>query len=231
MSKIAVVFGANGTIGSASIDCLENHGYHVEPVYRVPCENAEFENQYIAVDFRYPSLLDSACDIIVKKYNKISLFLNASGIPGHTWNEISAKDWLETLMVNTISPMLIAYKLLPFIESGGCVINITSMAANIAFREPDYSSSKAALVAAMRSFAWVAAEYGVRAVCISPGPVSSPMTEKWSNEERQDRISRTPLKRFAEPNEVADLIAFIASSKAKHIAGTVIDIAGGFEMR
>lgn len=230
MSKIAIVFGANGAIGSATITELLKNGYHVVPVVRADnCHKKSCTCEKL--DFKSPNLINEFCNKIGAKFNEIQLVVNATGTAGHNWSQINPLLWQETITVNAISPMIIAHELLKYMKPGGCIINISSTAANLAFREPDYSSSKAALEAATKSFAWVAAKFNVRALCVSPGPVASSMTSGWTSEELKDRLNRTPLNRLASPKDIAELITFLASPKAQHITGCAVAINGGFEMR
>jgi 3-oxoacyl-[acyl-carrier protein] reductase len=232
-SKIIVVIGATGTIGSSCATYLIKKGYKVIGIVR----NASKAIAINLPDFFICDLLNTAevMDLpktLVGHCKKIDGIVNAAGVPGNRFNKIDIKQWQNSFQINVIAPIVLSYLILPFMKrENSSIVNIASVAAFIAHENPDYSSSKSALVAATKSLAWEAANYNVRANCICPGPTESPMISDWSQNERNDRIKRTALKKIATPFDIAKVVEFLLSSQASHITGESISVSGGFEMR
>ena len=93
-----------------------------------------------------------------------------------------------------------------------------------------YSSSKAAIVGLTFAIAKQSAEFGVTVNGIAPAYVMSPMvTEQLTEEQRQKMMSEIPVRRFSEPEEIANCVRFLASPMSAFITGEIIDMNGGFQ--
>ncbi len=142
---------------------------------------------------------------------------------------IALSDWQHKFDLNLTSVLLCSRAALPlFKRSTGdrVVINLSSTLARVT--DPDtlaYGAFKAALEQMTRAMALELAPQGIRAVVVAPGPVASTGGEAAWEEERYTRLN--PLGRFATPDEIADVIAFLASPQARYITGTTLRVDGG----
>jgi NAD(P)-dependent dehydrogenase (short-subunit alcohol dehydrogenase family) len=156
--------------------------------------------------------------------------------------ETSDEDLSVAYRTNVIAPLALAREALPHLRSatpsceggsGGCIINVSSTAANIA--KPTlaaYSSSKLALEQATRTLAVELGPEGIRVNCVAPGMTSTDMIADLRAD--PDRLAAyvgsTPLGRVGEPGEVALAVLFLASDDARWITGQIVQVSGGFQL-
>jgi NAD(P)-dependent dehydrogenase (short-subunit alcohol dehydrogenase family) len=146
-------------------------------------------------------------------------------------------DWDRVMDVDITAPFhLVRLVLAGMIEQRrGTIVNIASIAGWIGNanegREAPYACSKAALIALTRSVAFEGGPYGVRCNCVCPGLIRTRFVEKYMEQFQVD-VDATPLRRIGEPNEVAELVAFLASdARSGFITGESVNISGGWYMR
>jgi 3-oxoacyl-[acyl-carrier protein] reductase len=113
--------------------------------------------------------------------------------------------------------------------SYGRIIALASLAGQVGgvVAGAHYAASKAGVLSLVKSLARQVAAPGVTINAVSPGPVESQMTALWPAKDRQRMLATIPAGRFAHPEEIADVIAFLASPRAAYIHGARIDINGG----
>ena len=111
-------------------------------------------------------------------------------------------------------------------QKGGSIVNITSVVGITGNAgQSNYSASKAGVIGLTKTTSKELVSRGVRCNAVAPGFVETDMTERFADNE--EVLSQIPMKRMAKASEVADLIAFLASDKAKYITGEIIRIDGG----
>lgn len=145
--------------------------------------------------------------------------------------ELSLEDWERTFAVNTRATWLLARAAHPLLrESRGALVATASVAA----REPAapvgaYASSKAALVMLVRQLAYEWGPDGIRCNCVSPGTTHTGLTDATYSdpERRSERASHLPLRRIAEPDEVAAVIGFLIGPEASYVTGIDVLVDGG----
>ena len=115
----------------------------------------------------------------------------------------------------------------------GKIINISSLAGESGgiVVAADYSASKAGLLALTKKLALEVAEFNINVNAIAPGTTKTPMIDAISDEENSKLVSRIPLKRLGEPEDIAYATCFLASQEASYITGTTLDVNGGLLMR
>ncbi|TRZ64333.1 SDR family oxidoreductase, partial [bacterium] len=116
-------------------------------------------------------------------------------------------------------------------QKSGTIINISSVVGIMGNAgQANYSASKAGLIGLTKSVAKEFAGRNVTVNCVAPGYVETEMTAKLTEEQRNAFLSVIPLKRASKPEEIAGVVAFLASDKANYITGQVIPIDGGMVM-
>ncbi len=164
----------------------------------------------------------------------IDILVNNAGIarvaPAH---ELELCDWDETMVVNVRAPFQLAQIVAPAMikQRRGKIINVSSQASVIALENHvAYSASKAALNALTRGLMVEWARYNIQVNAICPTVIMTEMGQKiWGAKEKSAPfLARTPLGRFGEPVEVADLALYLASPASSLINGETVMIEGGF---
>jgi NAD(P)-dependent dehydrogenase (short-subunit alcohol dehydrogenase family) len=146
--------------------------------------------------------------------------------------EIPDRTWDETIAVNLTAPFVVSQEAARHMidRGGGVIVNVASTDA-FAAESPQahYNASKGALVQLTRSFAVELGHLGVRCVAVAPGMTVTPMLEDAPNEPdfRDGYLRRIPLRRFADPEEQARAILFLASDEASFVQGATLLVDGG----
>jgi NAD(P)-dependent dehydrogenase (short-subunit alcohol dehydrogenase family) len=147
--------------------------------------------------------------------------------------DLAPADWDRVVAVDLSACYYLIHRCLPAMieRRRGSIVNVTSVAGWIGTgREGPYAASKAALHSLTRSVAFEAGPHGVRCNAVATGIVWSKFVRRYEDRLRPE-IERTPLRRFGEPEEVAELIAFLCSERSAFITGETINISGGWYMR
>ena len=236
--KRALVTGGSGGIGAAICHRLAADGHHVivhanrsrakadAIVAEIRAQNGSAE----AIDFDITDRAASAAALeALLEHGPIQILVNNAGIhddavfPGMTgaqWD--SVLDVSLNGFFNVTQPLT-----LPMIRTRwGRIINISSVAGITGNRgQVNYSAAKGALHAASKSLALELASRNITVNVVAPGIIATDMIEGSFNAEAIKQI--VPMKRAGKPEEVADLVAFLASTQAAYISGQVISINGG----
>lgn len=174
-------------------------------------------------------LAQSALDLAPQ----IDILVNSAGVAlNGPVVDYSIEDWNQTLAVNLSAPFILSKALLPgmFARRMGKIINVSSQTGVIAVEDhAAYASSKGGLNALTKSLMVEAAPHNVQVNAICPLVVLTKMgIENWSAPEKKDPfIARTPLGRFGEPVEIADMALYLASPASDLVNGAIMMIEGG----
>lgn len=146
--------------------------------------------------------------------------------------EIDERTWDQIINVNLKGCFLLSQKIAKVMvkQREGCIINIASVnGIRLERGIVPYSVSKAGLIMLSQGLAIELGGYGIRVIAVAPGLIRTKYSEAiWSNEElRLERLKRTCLGRIGSPDEVANVILFLASDRASYITGTTIVVDGG----
>jgi NAD(P)-dependent dehydrogenase (short-subunit alcohol dehydrogenase family) len=169
-------------------------------------------------------------------YGHIDILVNnAGGASGRNFGigrvmKISERDWDDTIAVNVKSVLLCtrAAARAMLEQKKGSIINMASITGQLPWAGlPAYSAAKAAVINLTKSLAMEFAPY-IRVNAIAPGLIETPRTSKNRRPEQLEQLlSNVPLKRMGRPEEVADMVIYLASDVAEWITGTVVDVNGG----
>ena len=188
----------------------------------------------IAADLATPDGPATAARAALEQAGTIDILVNSAGVARVAPAlELSLAQWEETMAVNLRAPFLLSQALAPAMiaRRWGKIINISSQTGVIALKDhAAYATSKGALNALTKSRMAEWAEHNIQVNAICPTVVMTPMgRELWSPKEKADPfLAKTPLGRFGEPVEIADLALYLASPASELVNGSVVMIEGGF---
>jgi len=245
--KVALVTGGTKGIGKSIADKLSACGVVVVTTARTEGKENPNNHHFIAADLTQTGSAEIIAKEILEKYGKIDIIVNNVGAnlsPGGGFMTLEDENWFKDWELNFMSVVRVNKALLPAMlkQKEGTIINISTGAAKQPIWEMtmSYSSAKAALNAYSKALANEVGSKGIRVNTVSPGVVRTPLMNEFveniaqqsgsSFEDSFQNIIDTvgvPLGRMAEPEEVASIVAFLASSEAQYITGANISVDGG----
>ena len=240
---VVLVTGGSRGIGAAASLALAADGWDVGVNYRKQAEEAaqvvkaceERGGRAIAVqaDVTEADQIERLFDTVTAELGPISAVINNAGVvsPAGRVAEYDAERLERVFRINAISAFLVAGAAVRRMSTayggdGGVLVNVSSRAAVLgsAGEYVDYAASKAAVDALTTGLANEVAKEGVRVLGVRPGLIQTDIHEPG----RLDRLGATPpLARPGKPEEVAEVIAFLASPRSSYMTGTTVDVSGG----
>lgn len=243
--KVALVTGASRNIGRAIALALARRGYALACFGR----DAEALQQTASMvralgvpasvfvgDAKSNASLQAFAEHAVHAHGAIDAVINNAGIILERRPEVLTPDeFAETLQVNLVSQFTLARAAYAAmcLRGGGVVVNIGSLAGAIAFpRTAAYCASKAGIDGLTRALAYDWGGDNIRVVCVAPGYVRSDISKDVLADERKLDwvLRRIPLRRVAEPEEIGEFVAFLASDAAAFCTGETYYVDGGQRM-
>ena len=240
MVKTALVTGASKGIGRAiaielaknKVNVVVNYNKDEKETVNVVEEIKKIGADAIAVkadvsDFKQCS---SMMEIVEKKFGSLDILVNNAGIlSDKTFEKMTKDQWEIVMKVNLGSMFNVTKNALPLLKDNGRIVNISSVAGiNGNFGQTNYAASKAGIIGFTKSLAKELGKRKITVNAVAPGFIDSQMTKTIPFIRRKEIMSIIPLERFGMPEDVANLVAFLASDKAAYITGEVICIDGGF---
>ncbi len=170
----------------------------------------------------------------VEKFGSIDILVNNAGITRDgLLMKMSEKDWDDVLDINLKGAFncIKAVTRIMMKQRSGKIVNVASVVGVMGNAgQANYSASKAGLIGLTKSIAKELAPRNINCNAIAPGFIKSDMTEKLPENVKEQYLNNIPLKRFGTPDDVAEVVAFLASGKSKYITGQVLHIDGGLVM-
>jgi 3-oxoacyl-[acyl-carrier protein] reductase len=170
---------------------------------------------------------------IVKHFGRLDVLVNNAAIASPTrFEELTEEEWRATIDTNLTGAFFCSQAVVPVMKTQhyGRVINVSSLAGRSVsmLAGAHYTASKAGMLGLTRAAAKELGVYGITVNSIAPGLFDTELTRANASEERLDAVKQNwPIARLGKPEEVADLICFLASESAGYITGVSFDINGG----
>lgn len=241
--KNAIVTGARTGIGYGVVEKFASLGINVWAI--VHREDNEFlsriqelSNRYnvwitpVYVDLSDEEHIKQGIQAIIKEKKPIDILVNAAGVlsPKRLFTMTSMADVRKLMDVNFFAVLQVTQLVSRVMmrQKSGSIVNISSMSAwGDDTAQLEYAVSKAAINCATKKMAKELGAYGVRVNAVAPGLIETKMLAEANEEDVANLVSDTSLKRIGKPQDVANLIAYLASDDASYVTGQIIRIDGG----
>jgi 3-oxoacyl-[acyl-carrier protein] reductase len=236
--KVALITGANGGIPRATAALFRRLGAHLVltdldrdalDAFAADLPAAQQRIVTARVEVTDAAEVAAALDTTQREFGGLDILVTGAGL--YLEREVAAMtdaEWRRTIGVNLDGVFHACRAAMPLLRKGGSIVNIASMAGHRgSVRHAHYAACKAAVLGFTRSIVHELAPRGIRANCVSPGIIATAMTEEIIMANGAALIAATPMKRFGTPEEVASVIAFLASEAAAFVTGETIHINGG----
>lgn len=239
--KVALVTGAAKGIGRAIALVLSKEGYTVvinyisssEKAYELKAEIEALGGSALVIkgDVSIQSEAEEVVNTTMKELGRIDVLVNNAGITrDNLIIRMSEEDFDKVLQVNLkgtfIMAKLVGKEMIK--KRCGKIINISSVVGITGNAgQTNYAASKAGVIGLTKSLAKELASRGINVNAVAPGFIETDMTEKLPEKARLELTSSIPLKRLGKPEDVASVVAFLASNASDYITGQVLKVDGG----
>jgi meso-butanediol dehydrogenase/(S,S)-butanediol dehydrogenase/diacetyl reductase len=249
--RVAVVTGAGTGIGRATCVRLAEEGAEVVVTSRT-AENVEATRDHVesAVGRRPPGLaldvadrpaVDAVMAEVAARHGRIDVLVANAGVEllhAPSIVETTDEDWERVLAINASGVFYSCRAALRHMPDGGAIVTVGSINALIAWEhDAAYCASKGAVLQLTRAIALDTAPRGIRANCVCPGVIDTPMADGFVEQAddpaalRRDYEALSPLNRLGTPREIANCVLFLASDEASFVTGAALVADGGTIIR
>jgi 3-oxoacyl-[acyl-carrier protein] reductase len=229
-ARVAIVTGGSGGLGAAIVDRFLADGLRVASVDLVAPEREDV--LALEVDVTNLPSVESMAAAVADRFGRIDVLVNNAGVAGPSAPvlEYPPDEWRRVIEVNLDGVFHFTRACVPhMLERGsGRVVNVASIAGKEGNRNmAAYSAAKAGVIAFTKSVAKELATTGVLVNCVVPAVIDAGLTHQASEEERALFASRVPMGRMGTPEELAALVAWVASPECSFSTGATFDLSGG----
>lgn len=240
--KVAIITGAGSGMGRATAYAFARNGARVvlsdinhEAISQAADEiNASGgDARWVQANVTIPDEMDRLTSVAVEEFGGIDILACLAGVLERTGiDDISLDEWSHVLDVNLTGVFLPVQAVLPTMKQQheGKIVVMASLAgrATSTLGGAHYTASKAGVLGFTRHVAREVAPYRINVNAINPGIVDTEMIRHHTSPEQLEKVKDSiPFGRLGEPEEVADLVLFLASDQASYITGASVDIHGG----
>lgn len=238
--KCVLVTGSSIGLGASIIRKYASMGYNTVITYNSHKDEAielqkEINDKYnteslvIRCDISKEKDIENLKNEIISKFNKLDVLVNNASIAiDTTFSDKTKENYMKILEINLVGTFLVSKIMSTIMNDNSSIINISSTNGIDTYYEYslDYDSSKAGIINLSHNLAnYLSPKIRVNTIC--PGWINTPMNKDMDMEFKKQEEDKILLKRFAEPNEIANLVYFISSDDASYINDSVIRIDGG----
>ena len=241
MDKVAMITGATRGIGKQIALTLANEGYNIVLNYRT--ENDELKQLKNEIESKKVKCLTVQGDVTnfedckqmiesaIEKFGKVDVLVNNAGITKDMLlARMKEEDFKQVIDVNLVGTFNMTKNVISYMMKArnGRIINISSVvgiAGNAG--QTNYSASKAGIIGFTKSLAKEVASRNILVNAVAPGFIETNMTEVLKQEVKDEIAKNIPLKRMGTPQDVANVVKFLASEDSSYITGQVISVDGG----
>lgn len=241
--KIALVTGASRGIGKAIADALGAQGATVigtatsdsgaEAISRRFTEQG-FAGEGMCLDVASDESVEAVIKAINDKYGAVTVLVNNAGITrDNLLMRMKPEDWNSVIDTNLTSVYRVAKACLRAMMKAktGRIINIASVVgASGNAGQTNYAAAKAGMFGFTKSLAQEVGSRGITVNAVAPGFIDTDMTRELPEQQREALLSAIPLARLGQPEEIASVVAFLASDAAAYVTGETIHVNGGMYM-
>ena len=238
--KIAIVTGAGQGIGKAVAEKLAADGATVvvtdlDETTAIETAGALPGAVAISTDVTDRQRVQAMVDEVVGQFGRIDILVNNAG-----WDKASPfidsdpADWDRAIAVNLYGVLHTAKAVLPVMaeQGSGAVVNLGSDAGRVGSSgEAVYSAAKGGVIAFTKSLAREMARHQVRVNCVCPGPTDTALFASFAGPKLREALTKAiPFRRLGQPDDVANVVVFLASDEASFVTGQTVSVSGGLTM-
>lgn len=235
--RTAIVTGATGGLGRAIVVRLAQEGARVGVADLDIGVATSFADEMggvgLALDVSSQASVTQAFDAFVEQTGRLDILVNCAGVvDARPLTEIGVDEWSFLFDVNMRGTWLCSKEALVHMKAGASIVNIGSRAGLVGGTTSgaSYAASKAAVICFTKSLAKFAAAQQIRANVVNPGCIETPMLDSFDEDVRAAMPGQAALKRLGRPDEVASVVAFLASDDSSYMTGAQLNVNGGSHM-
>jgi len=235
--KNIIVTGASGGIGNSIVEKLNQYGANVlatgTRVEKLEELKAKFNNiKTLKFDISQHDKIEEFIESSSKELGgSLDCIVNNAGITKDNLTiRMTIEEWAKVIDINLTSTFLMCkYSIKKMLKNkSGKIINITSVVGHTGnVGQANYTASKAGIVAMSKSLAIEYAKKNINVNCISPGFISTAMTDQIDEKHKEAIIAKIPSNRLGKPKDIANVVAFLSSDYSDYINGETIHVNGG----
>ena len=189
--------------------------------------------EYFLADVSKLEEVEKMVEALQKEFGRLDVLVNNAGIcADRTLTKMTKEEWQKVIDIDLTGVFNCSKAALPLIiQNQGKIVSISSLVGERGnFGQTNYAAAKAGIIGFTKALCKEVGQFGVRVNAIAPGFIETRLTENLSPEVKETVKKFTPLGRFGKPEEVANLVFFLASEEANFITGAVVNIDGGLPL-
>lgn len=235
-NKAVLITGSSRGMGAATARLAHTQGAKVVLHGKTETKELvalakELDTMYITCDVSDKAAVDTEVAKVVTEFGHIDSLVNCAGwVKSTPFLELTDKDWLDDFSINLLGTAHFCQAVIPHMEQGGTIVNVSSIRGLINLARGGalpYCVSKAGVTSLTVG---LAKEFGpkIRVNCVAPGPTETEMAKTWSPEMREKYETETLVGRVALPDDIANVILFLASEQSGIMTGQILQADGGY---
>lgn len=236
-NKIAVITGAGSGIGEAAARIFDRENIEgiaiVDYNFEAACRVAEsIGEKAIAVkcDISKAEQVEAAAEQILARFGRVDILVNNAGVTRDSmFHKMSVEQWTSVINTNLNGTFYWTHALIDQMRTQGYgrIINISSASVRGIVGQTNYAATKSAMQGFTNSLAKEVASKGITVNCVAPGATKTAMYDAVPKHVYDAMVESNPMKRLGKPEEIAEVIAFVASERASYLNGQWILVNGG----